>query len=142
MTRRNRMSGRPSGCSAQNQFGGYHRKWTKDRADRPCLPCVNMIRTDDRSRNGIASAITALTRPINAQELQRYAVKIAMKSLRMSKDGGRQQQERQVSGSEDDDENTICSGAAIKRSVVYYLKNTTLHGLKYIAEESITIPER
>ncbi|XP_016984383.1 pickpocket protein 28 [Drosophila rhopaloa] len=42
----------------------------------------------------------------------------------------------------DDDENTICSCAAIKRSVVYYLKNSTLHGLKYLAEESITIPER
>ncbi|KAH8366991.1 hypothetical protein KR084_002653 [Drosophila pseudotakahashii] len=42
----------------------------------------------------------------------------------------------------DDDEKTICSCAAIKRSVVYYLKNSTLHGLKYIAEESITIPER
>lgn len=42
----------------------------------------------------------------------------------------------------DDDENTICSRAAIKRSVVYYLKNSTLHGLKYIAEESISIPER
>lgn len=45
------------------------------------------------------------------------------------------------SGSEDD-ENSICSCAAIKRSVIYYLKNSTLHGLKYIAEESITIPER
>jgi len=42
----------------------------------------------------------------------------------------------------DNEENTICSCAAIKRSVVYYLKNSTLHGLKYIAEESITIPER
>ncbi|KAH8373199.1 hypothetical protein KR009_002093, partial [Drosophila setifemur] len=45
------------------------------------------------------------------------------------------------SGSEDD-EDTLCSCAAIKRSVVYYLKNSTLHGLKYLAEESITIPER
>ncbi|KAH8336227.1 hypothetical protein KR074_012115 [Drosophila pseudoananassae] len=64
-----------------------------------------------------------------------------MTSLRMSKDS-REQLDRNGSGSEDDDEDTICSGAAIKRSVVYYLKNTTLHGLKYIAEESITIPER
>ncbi|XP_017055900.1 pickpocket protein 28 [Drosophila ficusphila] len=42
----------------------------------------------------------------------------------------------------DGDDNSICSRAAIKRSVVYYLKNSTLHGLKYIAEESITITER
>ncbi|XP_017064505.1 pickpocket protein 28 [Drosophila eugracilis] len=50
---------------------------------------------------------------------------------------------KKVSDSDDDDDdNTICSCAAIKRSVVYYLKNSTLHGLKYIAEESITIPER
>ncbi|XP_001355676.3 pickpocket protein 28 [Drosophila pseudoobscura] len=43
---------------------------------------------------------------------------------------------------QDEDDDTMCSGAAVKRSIVYYLKNSTLHGLKYIAEESITIPER
>ncbi|KAH8238226.1 hypothetical protein KR032_001299 [Drosophila birchii] len=48
---------------------------------------------------------------------------------------------KKESGSEDD-ESSMCSCAGIKRSVIYYLKNSTLHGLKYIAEESITIPER
>ncbi|EDW26974.1 GL16515 [Drosophila persimilis] len=43
---------------------------------------------------------------------------------------------------QDEDDDTMCSGTAVKRSIVYYLKNSTLHGLKYIAEESITIPER
>ncbi|EDW81987.1 uncharacterized protein Dwil_GK25370 [Drosophila willistoni] len=43
---------------------------------------------------------------------------------------------------DEDDETTICSREAIKRNIIYYLKNTTLHGLKYIAEEHITIPER
>ncbi|KAM7347465.1 pickpocket 28 [Cochliomyia hominivorax] len=43
--------------------------------------------------------------------------------------------------SEDDDDN-VCSKEAVKKNIKYYLQNTTLHGLKYIAEDKITIPER
>ncbi|EDW65549.1 uncharacterized protein Dvir_GJ19317 [Drosophila virilis] len=41
-----------------------------------------------------------------------------------------------------DDEQTMCSLEAAKKSIKYYLRNSSLHGLKYIAEERITIPER
>ncbi|XP_030378904.1 pickpocket protein 28 [Scaptodrosophila lebanonensis] len=44
--------------------------------------------------------------------------------------------------SSDDDEQTLCNRESAKRSIKYYLQNTTLHGLKYIAEDRITIPER
>ncbi|XP_034482408.1 pickpocket protein 28 [Drosophila innubila] len=46
------------------------------------------------------------------------------------------------SGDSSDEELTLCSREAIKKSVKYYLQNSSLHGLKYIAEERITIPER
>ncbi|XP_036344575.1 pickpocket protein 28-like [Rhagoletis pomonella] len=36
----------------------------------------------------------------------------------------------------------LCSKQAAKKSLKYYLQNTTLHGLKYIAEDKITLPER
>ncbi|XP_075157996.1 pickpocket 28 [Haematobia irritans] len=40
------------------------------------------------------------------------------------------------------DEDNICTKKAIKKNINYYLKNTTLHGLKYLAEDKITTPER
>lgn len=40
------------------------------------------------------------------------------------------------------DEENVCSKAGIQKSIKYYLRNTTLHGLKYLAEERITITER
>ncbi|XP_067635805.1 pickpocket protein 28 [Eurosta solidaginis] len=36
----------------------------------------------------------------------------------------------------------LCNRVAIKKSIKYYLQNTTLHGLKYIAEDKITLSER
>ncbi|KAH8411236.1 hypothetical protein KR215_000725 [Drosophila sulfurigaster] len=44
--------------------------------------------------------------------------------------------------SSDGEELSLCNREAIKKSVKYYLQNSSLHGLKYIAEERITIPER
>ncbi|KAH8292921.1 hypothetical protein KR044_008658 [Drosophila immigrans] len=41
-----------------------------------------------------------------------------------------------------DEELSLCSREAINKSIKYYLQNSSLHGLKYIAEERITIPER
>ncbi|ALC49086.1 ppk28 [Drosophila busckii] len=41
-----------------------------------------------------------------------------------------------------DEEQTLCGREAAKKSIKYYLQNSSLHGLKYIAEERITIPER
>jgi len=46
------------------------------------------------------------------------------------------------SGDSSDEELRLCSREAIKKSVKYYLQNSSLHGLKYLAEERITIPER
>ncbi|XP_061391274.1 pickpocket protein 28-like [Musca vetustissima] len=40
------------------------------------------------------------------------------------------------------DEDNICTKEAVKRNIKDYLENTTLHGLKYIAEDKITISER
>lgn len=40
------------------------------------------------------------------------------------------------------DDDHVCSKDALKKTIKYYLQNTTLHGLKYIAEDKITIPER
>ncbi|XP_013106042.1 pickpocket protein 28 [Stomoxys calcitrans] len=40
------------------------------------------------------------------------------------------------------DEDKVCTKNAIKKNLKYYLENTTLHGLKYLAENKITIPER
>ncbi|XP_023169258.1 pickpocket protein 28 [Drosophila hydei] len=58
----------------------------------------------------------------------------------------RQQHNHKQSHSHSDDsideEQTMCSREAAKKSIKYYLRNSSLHGLKYIAEESITIPER
>ncbi|XP_029404443.2 pickpocket protein 28 [Bactrocera dorsalis] len=44
--------------------------------------------------------------------------------------------------SEEVEEDHFCTKEAAKKSCKYYLQNTTLHGLKYIAEDKITLPER
>ncbi|XP_028898840.2 pickpocket protein 28 [Zeugodacus cucurbitae] len=44
--------------------------------------------------------------------------------------------------SEEIEDDHLCTKEAAKKSVKYYLQNTTLHGLKYIAEDKITLPER
>ncbi|XP_020717443.1 pickpocket protein 28-like [Ceratitis capitata] len=44
--------------------------------------------------------------------------------------------------SEEMDDEHLCTKEAAKKSVKYYLQNSTLHDLKYIAEEKITLPER
>lgn len=41
-----------------------------------------------------------------------------------------------------EEEQSLCSREAAKKSIKYFLQNSSLHGLKYIAEERITIPER
>lgn len=37
---------------------------------------------------------------------------------------------------------TCCNSETAKRSLKYYLENTTLHGLQYVADDQITILER
>lgn len=37
---------------------------------------------------------------------------------------------------------TCCNSETAKRSLKYYLENTTLHGLQYVADDQITIMER
>ncbi|KAL7744948.1 hypothetical protein ACLKA6_007220 [Drosophila palustris] len=54
----------------------------------------------------------------------------------------RQKEQLNPSGDSSDEELTLCSRESIKKSAKYYLQNSTLHGLKYLAEERITIPER
>lgn len=44
--------------------------------------------------------------------------------------------------SEEIEDDHLCTKEVAKKSVKYYLQNTTLHGLKYIAEDKITLPER
>ncbi|XP_053949282.1 pickpocket protein 28 [Anastrepha ludens] len=44
--------------------------------------------------------------------------------------------------SEENDFENLCSKEAAKKSLKSYLLNTTLHGLKYIAEDKLTLPER
>ncbi|EDW00314.1 pickpocket protein 28 [Drosophila grimshawi] len=41
-----------------------------------------------------------------------------------------------------DEEQTMCSLESSKKSIKDYLRNSSLHGLKYLAEERITISER
>ncbi|KAM8720190.1 hypothetical protein ACLKA7_006265 [Drosophila subpalustris] len=59
-----------------------------------------------------------------------------------SKRRTRQKEQLNPSGDSSDEELTLCSRESIKKSAKYYLQNSTLHGLKYLAEERITIPER
>ncbi|KAH8388064.1 hypothetical protein KR093_011523 [Drosophila rubida] len=50
--------------------------------------------------------------------------------------------QRAQSDASSDEELSLCTREAIEKSIKYYLQNSSLHGLKYIAEERITIPER
>ncbi|KAH8397812.1 hypothetical protein KR222_002754 [Zaprionus bogoriensis] len=44
--------------------------------------------------------------------------------------------------SSSDEGQTMCSRESATRSVMYFLQNSSLHGLKYIADERITLSER
>lgn len=62
------------------------------------------------------------------------------KALNRKQQHEHDKQQREEESSEE--EQSLCSREAIKKSIKYFLQNSSLHGLKYIAEERITIPER